>query len=349
MLVFSLVACFLIFYKSKFNKSFSSNYVSVYNTTCVKGIFILVVFFSHFDSYVDYTAPLDIFYHSLNIGQAMVTMFLFYSGYGVMESIKKSENYVIGIPKKRIFPLFLSFATVVLIYLVVGFLTGKKYAVTHILLSLIGWQSVGNSNWYIFDILVLYFITFAVFRLFRKVKNYYLLVAAVFSVTVIFIFLLKLSGKGSYWYDTVICYPLGMLYSLCRKNVEKTLFSKKFGYACALTLSVISTIVFLLAYMKTKIVIISIFSLVSFTALSVLLTMKIQTSNKFLYFLGGHLFEIYTLMRLPMIIFCPYLSQGSKKYLYFIISFLVTIILSHFFKKYNFHLKNLLLQKASKV
>lgn len=339
MLAFSVIACFFIFYKSKFHQKINNDYMSVYDTTCIKGVFIIVVFFSHFDSYVEYTASLDTFYHSLNIGQAMVTMFLFYSGFGVMESIKKSDKYVEEMPRKRVLPLLISFATVVILYALIGVLIGKKYTVLQILLSLIGWQSVGNSNWYIFDILVLYLITFAVFSLLRKVKKHNVSITVVTLVTIIFILVLKSLGKASFWYDTVLCYPAGMFYSLYRNNFEKFIISKRNGYVCSLIFSIFCTVVFLIIYLKFDITISEILSLISFTAMTVILTMKIRVSNKFLYFLGGHLFEIYTLMRIPMIIFNPYMSQGMYKYLYFILCFVITLLLSFLFKRYNVFVK----------
>ena len=58
-------------------------------TDSIKGIFIWLVFLSHFASYVVYSAKIDVFGHkiSLILGQLIVACFLFYSGYGVMEAI----------------------------------------------------------------------------------------------------------------------------------------------------------------------------------------------------------------------------------------------------------------------
>ena len=72
---------------SEFNEEFLEHNM----TTCINGVFILLVFMSHFNSYVRYTVSSDIFYAKVlvgKIGQLMVTTFLFYSGFGVMESIK---------------------------------------------------------------------------------------------------------------------------------------------------------------------------------------------------------------------------------------------------------------------
>ena len=50
-------------------------------------------------------------------------MFLFYSGYGVMESIrKKGEAYVVAMPRHRVAGTLINFDVAVLIFLVVDLL-----------------------------------------------------------------------------------------------------------------------------------------------------------------------------------------------------------------------------------
>ena len=74
-------------------QEYITDYMSVDKTMAIKGIFILIVFVSHFNSYADFTSAADIKYFQefSKIGQRMVTLFLFYSGYGVMESVKKKK------------------------------------------------------------------------------------------------------------------------------------------------------------------------------------------------------------------------------------------------------------------
>lgn len=340
MIIYSVVAFAVIFFGAKFSKTYHKDYISPYSTTCVKGLFVLVVFFSHFDSYVTYSNSFDLFYCKLNIGQAMVTMFLFYSGYGVMESIKKSENYVKNMPVKRILPLLLSFFTAVAVYIAVSAGKGQSFTIKDVMLSLIGWQSAGNSNWYIFDIIILYGVTFFAFSLLSKVKRYSVPVTVVVLISVAFIVLLKLSGKASFWYDTVLCYSFGMYYSLYRFKIEKYIFHGKIRYYAFLVLSIILTVIFLLVYLKTGFVICEFISLLLFTAFSLFATMKLKIGNKCLYFLGNHLFEIYISMRLPMILLKPYLSLGNMIYFYFPLVFIITLLIAVIFKKYNIAIKN---------
>lgn len=127
----------------------------------LKGIFILLVFFSHFNSYSSFTNYSDLIYVKIVslIGQAMVAMFMFYSGYGMMESIKnKGKSYISDMPRKRIFSTWLHFACIVAIYAILATVIGNEISFGQLMLSFISLDSVGNSNWYIFDILCLYLI-----------------------------------------------------------------------------------------------------------------------------------------------------------------------------------------------
>ena len=81
----------------------------------------------------------------------------FYSGYGVMESLKvKGNNYLNDFAKKRLGTTLLNFDVAVCCFFLLNYMIGKTLTIEDVLLSLIGWSSVGNSNWYIFVILLCY-------------------------------------------------------------------------------------------------------------------------------------------------------------------------------------------------
>lgn len=74
----------------------NEQYVGRYQTTCIKGFFIILVILNHANGYLirsGNTFDLLYFFITSHIGQLMVVMFLFYSGYGIMESYKKSDKY----------------------------------------------------------------------------------------------------------------------------------------------------------------------------------------------------------------------------------------------------------------
>ena len=89
---------------------------------------------------------------------------MFYSGYGMLESIKsKGMDYVKSIPGKRFAKVLLHMEIAVLLFLLTDFAIGKSYGLKTTLLSFTFWTSIGNSNWYIFIILCLYLIVFSAF------------------------------------------------------------------------------------------------------------------------------------------------------------------------------------------
>lgn len=177
--------------------------LSIPSTTCIKGIFTILIFLSHFCQYINtnnlpYFGPY-LFLRSI-LGQLVVAPFLFYSGYGMMEQIKKrGKAYVDDIPKKRIFKTWFHFALAVVLYLLLSFYLRKGYSLSTIFLSFIGWSSLGNSNWYIFAILVMYICTYVSFMFLNDGR-------AVWSCGIwglLYIVIMYFAKDGSWWYDTV--------------------------------------------------------------------------------------------------------------------------------------------------
>lgn len=208
MWLFCLAAVAVCIYGIKINKAASnvSESLSVDNTTALKGIFILLVFFSHFNSYVAYTAKIDLVYLRLVdwIGQSMVAVFLFLSGYGVMESMQKKPKYIATIPCKRVLATLFRFDVAVIIYAVVSVAMGIDITWKQMALSLIAWSKVGNSNWYIFDILALYLMTYMVFIWYEKKRISMGQALAVFGgVTVLFMIAMRVLKCSFWWWDTV--------------------------------------------------------------------------------------------------------------------------------------------------
>ena len=93
----------------------------------------------------------------------MVSLFFFYSGYGIFESIKKKGIlYVKFLPKKATI-LFIKFQLILLIFLVNNALLGFNINIKNYCLSIIFISSIGNSNWFAFTIILLYLYTFLSF------------------------------------------------------------------------------------------------------------------------------------------------------------------------------------------
>ncbi len=337
MVIYVAAFALLCLFGVKFNfkkGSFYEDYMSVQKTTAIKGIFILIVFFSHFNSYADFTLKSDLLYESTVklIGQWMVTLFMLYSGYGVMEQIKKKgEGYISSLPSKRIASLLFKFDIAVLIFVLIRLILGEKIRPVKLLLSLIGWESMGNSNWYIFDILLLYAVTYIAFRLIKDEKKYAFGALGVTVFCLGYILLLaKTDIKEYWWYDTVLCYCAGLFWSLWRKHFEKLIAENVFVY------SVIIAVLLALSLVTKKYDengIINILSMLCFTALVVAVTMRVSFCNRALVLSGKYLFEIYILQRIPMKLLGRLDFMTQNVYVYFASCLLITLVLAFVFSK----------------
>lgn len=282
-------------------------------TTCINGIFVVFVFLSHFGQYevMPWNGIL------LAIGQLMVAPFLFYSGYGIMEQIqKRGDRYIDNMPRKRILKFYVHFCMALIIYLVLSFVLGKGYLLSRILLSFTGWCSIGNSNWYVFAILVMYSIVYISFKRFKKHE-----LSVCVLLTLLYIVVMKEAKGQDWWYNIILCYPAGMV------------LSKYKGQVC----SVIQKPVFFVLMLALALILyFASFPVLAYEVIAVTLCFLIidicahkEIKNSLFYFLGQYVFEIYILQRVSMNLFDGYLDG----WVYLTACVLVTLILAYYFKK----------------
>ncbi len=332
MIVFVIALAAICLYKIKFS-SFHGDYMSIPATNSIKGIFAVIILFSHLRSYISLTPNFGnrIFVIFLKIlGQLMVTMFFFYSGFGIIESFKKKENYHKGFLKKRVLKTLVHFDIAVLLFLTVGLLIGKTYPWQNYAFCWIGWESIGNSNWFIFVILALYVITFLSMN-FANIKGQRSVKVLIASVSVLSfvlwvpLFLLK----GSIWCNTLLCYPLGMMFSLVKPKLDDIVNRKKYSYY---VITGLLAVLFAGLYLvKANVVVYSIVACL-FVLFVTMITVKVKIDNKILRWLGKYSFSIYILQRLPMIIF-RHIGLSENVMVFSLLSIISTLLLAVGFQK----------------
>ena len=322
-----IIICMLLGVKIYF-KNFNKEYMSKTSTECIKGIFILIVFFSHAVAYMlfqNYDNDMLMFNVRNYLGQLMVTMFLFYSGYGIYESIKNKKDYIKSIPVNRILKTLFHFDIVILCYALVRYIIGIPATISDVLYAFTGWIGIGNSNWYIFAILVLYFATYIAFTLFKDKHINAIVLISIFTI-MIMASISAFKGPGfDYCFNTLMCFPFGLFYSYYKIDIEKILFNNK-NYI----LTLITCLIFFISIKRisdTNIIWYSIICLL-FVSIIILLTMKINFRSKILNWFGKNLFWVYILQRIPMIVMNYYKYSQTNPYLFFGLSFVITIILS---------------------
>lgn len=273
------------------------------NQTCVRGIFCVFILISHAMSYFsNISSFLDTSAHKVTItfAQLIVVMFFFYSGFGIMESYKANNNYFKSYPKNRILKTFMHFALAICLFIVLNLILDRDYSVKTTLLAFTGYTSIGNSNWFMFAMFMTYIATYVSYLMF---KNKYALTTSTAILTLIYIYAMY-KFQYSYWYDTILVFPFGMLYSLLKEKIEQfVLKSNKHYYITAIiSLAVLTMLYFVSKKFNPFALTYNIFSIV-FAFVILLITYKFQLGNRILLFLGKHSFSIYILQRLSMIVF----------------------------------------------
>ena len=325
MIVVFLLLVLLCLYKINFKK-IHEDYIDKEQTASIKGIFAIIIFLSHFRQYTNVIFAADHFVLWLltSISQLMVTVFFFYSGYGIMKSYSKRADYSKGFFKKRLLRTLFRFDLALLFYLPLPLITGTwQYGLKDYLLCWIGWTSIGNSNWFIFVMLCLYALTWIAFNLCNKAKEKRseIVVLFVTGMSLALWICLLVIGKASWWYNTLLCYPCGMCFALLKDRFDiwmRNLWQR-------IGICVTSLVVFLFLYVTPGQVAYSLCACV-FCLLIVLLNISIKIDNSILRWLGKHSFNIYILQRIPMIIFK---AIGLAKYgfAFLVVSLVSTLLL----------------------
>lgn len=344
MLIFLIVLFFIAVVSLKFCKNDVSSALSREQTQTIKGFFVVTVFFSHFCTYVHFDTWYDfamLEYCDL-FGQLMVAPFLFYSGYGIFESVKKKgSGYIKTMPRRRILKVLLHFDFAVILFWLLDLAIGRSVSLSEFVLSLVAWESIGNSNWFIFVIICAYTIAFAGLRLFKgRLVNAFVFITVMSLVYIVVI----ARFKPCYWFDTILAFPLGCALSLF-KDKFNVVVSKKF---IALGGGVLSFLVFFLlksGYIPSTFVNGQI-ALFAFSFFVVFFSLNVRVSSKILTWFGAYVFELYILQRIPMNYFAYLNLNEANIYVFFVLSFVFTVVLSILFSKWNKFFDSFFLDKA---
>lgn len=318
--------------------SFWEDYMSKEKTNAVKGVFVILVFYNHARQYMNLGGPYDKPYIIMAdfIGQMIVAMFLFYSGYGMMEAIKKKGfSYVKGIVCRRLPQVYFHFAVILLLFLILDVCLGNlsRYSFKTIALSFLAWENIGNSNWYMFVIFVLYLFMFPAFFLLRffEGKRAQLAGACILTLlTAAFVYWMMKMGRPGYFYNTAILLPLGVWYSCLKEWLDKLMMTNELRYEFIGIITIVLFAVSSLLRSGHGIEGYTVWAVV-FTLSIVFFTMKISIGNPVLDWFGSHVFSVYMLQRIPMIALAHWGIGHSHRYLFLVITLICTIFLSQLF------------------
>jgi len=296
---------------------FFEDHLSGKKTGSVRGILIMIIVLSHMRAYIDMSEHFTVSFYNyfmLFLGQAMVALFFFYSGYGIYESVKRRPNYFDGFVENRVFKIMYHFGISVILFWILNVaVLGERVTLDTLVKAFLGFKSIGNSSWFVFTMLLVYIFAFLVFRFFGK----YPLVAigAILALTVGFAACIELNKYERLWYDTAFCFALGFLWSYFKEKIDG-LMRRHTVYYIALAVSIAAFVAATVVYRQGFNPVLGTLKNLLFAVAFTLLSMRLSLHNKILEWLGKHSFGIYLLHRIPMILLSHFGILSDNKYLF---------------------------------
>ena len=334
MIIFLIVFLFVALYKARFAPiAFHNDYLSREKSTSSKGFFAVIIIFSHVMSYVSLSDSwMDTSYKAIIgfIGQAMVSMFFFYSGYGIYEACKRKPDYMDSFIGKRVFRILVHLDVAVLFYwFLCAVILDKKIDFSTLIKAMIGLTSLENSNWFVFTMLLLYVFAFVCIKVCKGHDS--LAFCLITALTIVYIVYARRSGFSGWWYDTALCFSLGLFYSRYKERIESVMLRNNYVCYTAIVVSVGLFILSSFAYLDGYDIKIGIFKNTVFALAWVFLSMKLSIDNPVLRWLGKHSFSLYVIQRIPMILVKHYGPDNMNTYFYCILSFALVFVAAPLF------------------
>ena len=316
----------------KGNNNFYYDYMELKNTNSIKGIFVWMIITSHYKNY--YKKRNKCLYRIILkcFGQKMVSLFLFYSGFGIFESIKKKGNNYVKTLVNKTTILFIKSQIILIFFLLTNLFLGIKITLKNYFLSMIFKKNLGNSNWFAFTIMCLYIYSYISFILINH--NFNILGIIILNMICLFHIYFVYNfyyPKKNYPVDNILCFIVGFYYSLLNNYLNKIIMKNDTIYFLSLSCLILIYYYFYIYTIKT--IWIVLFTNCFFSLIIVFISMKIRINNEFLNLLNSHSFSIYLLQRIVMrIIYFKKYFQNNELIRFFF-EFILILLISTFFDK----------------
>ncbi len=313
----------------------TKDYLSKENSSCVKGIFAVFILLHHIAQYNPVEVPYYVHILVQSMGYLSVSVFFFFSGYGLSLQYRKNKDYLKQFLRHRVLSLYGEYLFIMLLYLLFFLCIGRHFTITELLRSAVLYPTFVTNGWFFFSILLLYLIFYIVYRLAKTPR---MRVVGILTGTALYcaagIFL-----QWGYWlYISVWAFPAGIIWQMRKEKTDA--YAKNTGHWCTgLTVSgILFAVTYVLAhtfrlpeacYMTVRAV-----SAVCFVIFLMWLCMKIPVRCRVTAFLGKYSLYIYAVQ--GMILYgLTNCTDIRKPWLYCLIAVPGTLILAVIVQKTN--------------
>ena len=310
------------------------DYLSNKSTKSLKGLLAILIIFHHVSQKITTGENFSNFEY---MGRYIVALFFFLSGYGLYFQYSNNSTYMENFLRKRLVRIFIPFFIFIVIYVIYRETLGE---VVNVDFFLSFWRDHSNiiyNGWFINSIIILYVIFYVSF----KMKGSKIAIFKLVFFILVYIFWKVYRSHGDWEYVSIMAFLLGVVWMKHRNLIDK--FIEKNYFVCLVSFSILMYVFHHYeAIMKNigitnKYVyygIVGNLCTMIFVVYYLLLTNKLNFSNKYLDFLGDISFEIYMIHGLVMHYLGKFfVSSPVNDVIYTIVVLLVSIILSYCIKK----------------
>ena len=224
----------LVFFGARYAgvRRWNEEYTSLNQTKALQGVMVLLIALHHMAQKTcapwhprTYTVHgLDVF---VPIGYLLVGVFFFCSGLGLYRSLHTKPDYLKGFVRRRIVPMVTAFYLSEWIYTLIRLAMGQKMDIKTVLWYLSGLHMANFNAWYLAVIPFFYLVFWLAFRFSRKEGTaLFLVFLFTAAYTVLGAFIDHQDDWwmcGEWWYNSVLLYPLGILFGKYEKPVTRRL------------------------------------------------------------------------------------------------------------------------------
>ena len=310
------------------------DYLSNKSTKSLKGLLALLIIFHHISQKITTGENFSNFEY---MGRYIVALFFFLSGYGLYFQYSNNATYMENFLKKRLVRIFIPFFVFIVIYVIYRATLGE---VVNVDFFLSFWKDHSNiiyNGWFINSIIVLYVIFYVSFvGKNSKVAEYKLV-----FLTLVYIFWKAYQDHGDWEYVSIMAFLLGVFWMKNRISIDKFIEKNYFIFLVSFSIlmyvfrhyeDIMKNIGITNKYVYYGIV--GNLCTMVFVVYFLLLTNKLNFSNKYLDFLGDISFEIYMIHGLVMHYLGKFfVSSGVNDVLYTIVVLFISIVFAYYIKK----------------
>lgn len=298
------------------------------STKSLKGLLAILIIFHHVSQKITTGENFSNFEY---MGRYIVALFFFLSGYGLYFQYNNNATYMENFLRKRLVRIFIPFFVFIVIYVIYRATLGE---VVNVDFFLSFWRDHSNiiyNGWFINSIIVLYVIFYVSFKKKDSKTASYTLT----FLTLVYIFWKVYQNHGDWEYVSIMAFLLGVFWMKYRSLIDKLIEKNYFVFLVSFSIlmyvfrhyeAIMKNIGITNKYVYYGIV--GNLCTMIFVVYFLLLTNKLNFSNKYLNFLGDISFEIYMIYGLVM----HYLGKFFVSS-YTIVILLVSIIFAYCIKK----------------